>query len=107
VVVPSTRTVTRLSDLDAVATTLLGRASRLTRLVMRRGSRELTPSESGLLDILSGGERTIGEPGETEALTQPAVSKLVDRLERRASYSSRSPRRDRPLSNGGSSTSAG
>ena len=63
--------------------TLLVRTSRLARLMNRAGPRELTRTESGLLDTLSGGQRTINELAETEALTQPAVSKLVDRLERR------------------------
>jgi DNA-binding MarR family transcriptional regulator len=80
---PPARSATRLSDLDAVATTLLGRTSRLTRLLMRTGPRELTRTEAGVLETLSGGELTIGQLAETEALTQPAVSKLVDRLERR------------------------
>jgi DNA-binding MarR family transcriptional regulator len=70
------------SDLDAVGT-LLVRTSRLARLLNRAGPRNLTRTESGLLDTLGGGQRTINELAETEALTQPAVSKLVDRLERR------------------------
>jgi DNA-binding MarR family transcriptional regulator len=49
----------------------------------RMGTRSLTRTESCLLDTLSSGQRTINELAETEALTQPAVSKLVDRLERR------------------------
>jgi len=49
----------------------------------RLGTRNLTRTESCLLDTISGGQRTINELAETEALTQPAVSKLVDRLERR------------------------
>lgn len=63
--------------------TLLVRTSRLARLMNRAGPNNLTRTESGLLDTLSGGQRTINELAETEALTQPAVSKLVDRLERR------------------------
>ena len=63
--------------------TLLVRTSRLARLMNRAGPRDLGRTESGLLDTLSGGQRTINELAETEALTQPAVSKLVDRLERR------------------------
>jgi DNA-binding MarR family transcriptional regulator len=80
---PSASTTTRPSDLDAVGTTLLVRTSRLARLINRTGTRNLARTESGLLDTLSGGQRTINELAETEALTQPAVSKLVDRLERR------------------------
>src|ERR1700683_2825882 len=80
---PSASSSTRPSDLDAVGMTLLVRTSRLARLMNRAGPRYLTRTESGLLDTLSAGQRTINELAETEALTQPAVSKLVDRLERR------------------------
>lgn len=72
-----------MSDLDTVATTLLGRTSRLTRLLMRTGARELSRTEAGLLTTLSGGPRTISDLAETEALAQPSVSKLVDRLQLR------------------------
>jgi DNA-binding MarR family transcriptional regulator len=80
---PSASTSTRPSDLDEVAAILLVRTSRLARLMNRLGTRNLTRTESCLLDTISGGQRTINELAETEALTQPAVSKLVDRLERR------------------------
>src|ERR1700691_3845153 len=80
---PSASTPTRPSDLYEVGITLLVRTSRLARLMNRAGPNNLTRTESGLLDTLSGGQRTINELAETEALTQPAVSKLVDRLERR------------------------
>jgi DNA-binding MarR family transcriptional regulator len=79
---PADSTSTPLNDLDAVGT-LLVRTSRLARLLNRAGPRNLTRTESGLLDTLGGGRHTINELAETEALTQPAVSKLVDRLERR------------------------
>jgi DNA-binding MarR family transcriptional regulator len=79
---PPDSTSTPLNDLDAVGT-LLVRTSRLARLLNRAGPRNLTRTESGLLDTLGGGRHTINELAETEALTQPAVSKLVDRLERR------------------------
>ena len=72
---------TRDEALDIVATTLLGRTSRLSRLLLRTGSRELSRTEVGLLTTLVDGRRTIGDLGETEALAQPSVSKLVDRLE--------------------------
>jgi len=77
------RGVSREDALDAVATTLLGRTSRLTRLLLRTGSRELSRTEVGLLTTLVDGRRSIGELGETEALSQPSVSKLVDKLEAR------------------------
>ena len=77
------RELPRDEALDAVATTLLGRTSRLTRLLLRTGSRDLSRTEVGLLTTLADGHRSIGELGETEALAQPSVSKLVDRLEAR------------------------
>jgi DNA-binding MarR family transcriptional regulator len=70
------------------------RTSRLARLMNQMGSRSLTRTESFLLDTLSFGERTINELAETEALTQPAVSKLVDRLERRELVARRRADRD-------------
>jgi DNA-binding MarR family transcriptional regulator len=69
--------------LNLVASTLLGRTSRLTRLLMRSGSRELTRTEVGVLTTLADGPRRITELAETEALAQPSVSKLVDNLEGR------------------------
>ena len=91
---PSASTSTRPSDLDEVAAILLVRTSRLARLMNRMGTRSLTRTESCLLDTLSGGQRTINELAETEALTQPAVSKLVDRLERRELVARRRADRD-------------
>jgi DNA-binding MarR family transcriptional regulator len=73
----------RTEALDLIASTLLGRSSRLTRLLMRSGSRDLTRTETGLLGSLTDGPRRITELAETEALAQPSVSKLVDSLEAR------------------------
>jgi DNA-binding MarR family transcriptional regulator len=65
--------------LDLIAATL-SRSSRLTRLVMGRGSRQLSRTEAGLLNTLVEGPRRITDLAETEALAQPSVSKLVDKL---------------------------
>lgn len=62
---------------------MLSRSSRLTRLLMRSGSRELSRTETGLLSSLVSGPRRITDLAETEALAQPSVSKLVDSLESR------------------------
>ncbi len=62
---------------------LLARASLLTRLLLRVGSRELSRAEAGLLATLEDGPRRVTELAETEALAQPTVSQLVDRLARR------------------------
>ena len=79
----STEPTSRTEALDLIASTLLGRSSRLTRLLMRSGSRDLTRTETGLLGSLSDGPRRITELAESEALAQPSVSKLVDSLEAR------------------------
>jgi DNA-binding MarR family transcriptional regulator len=73
----------RSEALELVATTLVGRTSRLARLLMRPGSRELSRTEAGLLSTLAEGPRRISELAETEALAQPSVSNLVDKLESR------------------------
>jgi DNA-binding MarR family transcriptional regulator len=79
--IQATKRTTRSDALDLVATTLLGHSSRLTRLLMGRGPRTISRTEAGLLTTLSEGPRRITELAETEALAQPSVSKLVDRLE--------------------------
>jgi len=59
----------RTEALELVATTLVGRTSRLARLLMRPGSRELSRTEAGLLSTLAegsqahhrvGGDRGVG-----------------------------------------------
>jgi DNA-binding MarR family transcriptional regulator len=67
---------------DLIAATM-SRASQLTRLLRARGSRELSRTEGGLLITLVEGPRRITDLAETEALAQPSVSKLVEKLEGR------------------------
>jgi DNA-binding MarR family transcriptional regulator len=74
---------TRAQTTDLVAGAFLHRASRFTRLVMRSGARDLTRTEAGLLGTLLDGPRRISELAETEALAQPTVTQLVDKLVRR------------------------
>jgi DNA-binding MarR family transcriptional regulator len=73
----------RADALELVASTLLGQTSRLTRLLLGSGSLELSRTEAGLLATLVEGPRRITELAGTEALAQPSVSKLVDKLEGR------------------------
>jgi DNA-binding MarR family transcriptional regulator len=87
--------VARAQAIEAVATHLLPRASKLTRLLLRAGPRELTRTEAGLLLGLSEGPRRITELAEAEALAQPTVTQLVDKLERRGLV-----RRDRSSKDG-------
>jgi len=74
----------RAEALDLVANTLLGRAARLTRLLMRSGAHKLSRTEIGVLSTLSDGPRRITELAQTEALAQPTVTQLIDKLEGRA-----------------------
>jgi DNA-binding MarR family transcriptional regulator len=73
----------RAATIDLVASTLLGRAARLTRLLMRSGAHKLSRTEVGVLATLSDGPRRITELAQTEALAQPTVTQLVDKLEGR------------------------
>ncbi|HVW46084.1 MAG TPA: MarR family transcriptional regulator [Solirubrobacterales bacterium] len=73
----------RAAAIDLVASTLLGRAARLTRLVMRSGAHEISRTELGVLATLSEGPRRITQLATTEALAQPTVTQLIDKLEGR------------------------
>ncbi len=74
----------RAEATDIVARNLLGRAARLTRLLMPSGVHELSRTEAGVLGTLRDGPRRITELATTEALAQPTVTQLVDKLEGRA-----------------------
>ena len=73
----------RAEAIDLVASTLLGRAARLTRLLMRSGAHEISRTEVGVLATLSDGPRRITQLAMTEALAQPTVTQLIDKLEGR------------------------
>jgi DNA-binding MarR family transcriptional regulator len=79
----STTPPKRADAIETVATTLLGRAHRLTRLLMRSGAHELSRTEAGVLSTLMDGPARITELAASEALAQPTVTQLVDKLERR------------------------
>jgi DNA-binding MarR family transcriptional regulator len=73
----------RADAIDLVASNLLGRAARLTRLLMRSGDHEISRTEVGVLATLSEGPRRITQLAMTEALAQPTVTQLIDKLEGR------------------------
>ncbi len=79
----SSSTPERGEAIDLVAANLLGRANRLIRLLMRTGQHELSRTEAGVLSTLTEGPRRITELAATEALAQPTVTQLVDKLEGR------------------------
>lgn len=74
----------RAKAIDLIATTLASRASRLTRLLVRSsGPHELSRTEVGALLTLLDGPRRITELATSEALAQPTVTQLVDKLQKR------------------------
>src|ERR1700761_1762660 len=73
----------RTEAIDLVTSTLLARANRLTRLLMRSGAHPLSRTEAGVLSTLTEGPCRITELAATEALAQPTVTQLVDKLESR------------------------
>lgn len=73
----------RAAAIERVASTLLGRAARLTRLLMKSGAHQLSRTEMGVLSTLSDAPRRITQLALTEALAQPTVTQLVDKLEDR------------------------
>src|ERR1700722_19785042 len=79
----SSATTTRAETIDLVSTTLLRRSSMLMRLLTSFGARTLSRTEGGLLLTLLDGPKRITELAETEALAQPTVTKLVDKLQQR------------------------
>jgi DNA-binding MarR family transcriptional regulator len=80
---PESTSSERAEAIELVASTLLGRANRLIRLLMRSGQHELSRTEAGVLSTLTEGPRRITELAATEALAQPTVTQLVDKLEGR------------------------
>src|SRR5436305_9843922 len=73
----------RSRQLDEIALALPQRVSALTRLFFARAGAELSRTEAGLLDALSAGPHRVTELAAREAITQPAVTQLVNRLQQR------------------------
>jgi DNA-binding MarR family transcriptional regulator len=73
----------RARRLDELALALPQRASALTRLFFARTGTGLSRTEVGLLAALVAGPRRVTELAAREGITQPAVTQLVNRLERR------------------------
>jgi DNA-binding MarR family transcriptional regulator len=81
--VPSTHSLRaeRAERIAYVSSRLLTRASLLSRLLAGQLGGELSRTEVGLLNTLSGGPRRITELAELERLKQPTMTVLVQRLE--------------------------
>jgi DNA-binding MarR family transcriptional regulator len=80
---PPTATAARSEAVDELAHALPERIWLLGRLFWRRGQRDITRTEAGLLNSLSDRPRRITELAELEGLAQPTVTLLVGRLEER------------------------
>jgi DNA-binding MarR family transcriptional regulator len=76
-------TAARSEAIDRLSHALPERIWLLGRLFWRRGQRDITRTEAGLLNTLSEGPRRITELAELEGLAQPTVTLLVGRLEER------------------------
>ncbi|HEY2436641.1 MAG TPA: MarR family transcriptional regulator [Solirubrobacteraceae bacterium] len=76
-------TVDRGERLEYVSHELLQGAALLTRLLVRELGGDLSRTEVGLLNTVSGGPRRITELAELEGLAQPTTTILVQQLEER------------------------
>ena len=88
-------TVGRSAAIDLVVGKLAPQASLLTRLLRRAGRGQLSRTEIGALLTLLAGPRRITELATTEALAQPTVTELVDRLQARGLVVRERSREDR------------
>lgn len=69
--------------LDQIAEALPQRASALSRLFLTRTSVRISRIEAGVLGALSSRSYGITELAAQERVTQPAITRLVDRLQER------------------------
>jgi DNA-binding MarR family transcriptional regulator len=74
-------TLNRSELIDYVSQQLPSAAGLLARLLVRQLGGELSRTEVGLLNTLSGGARRITELAELEGLAQPTMTSLVKALE--------------------------
>jgi DNA-binding MarR family transcriptional regulator len=80
---PTASPAHRAEAVEAVARQLLPRASLITRLLLRRGSTDLSRAETGILSSLEQGPQRITELAASQALAQPTVTQLVALLDSR------------------------
>jgi DNA-binding MarR family transcriptional regulator len=73
----------REDRIDDVADHLLVHAAVLTRLLIKQIPGEISRTDAGVLNTLTGGPRRITELAELEGLAQPTMTLLVQRLEQR------------------------
>jgi DNA-binding MarR family transcriptional regulator len=71
----------RSRHLDEIAEALPQRAAALSRLFLARSSVRISRTEAGVIWAVSVRPRRITELAEGEGVTQPAITRLVNRLE--------------------------
>jgi DNA-binding MarR family transcriptional regulator len=69
--------------LDEIAEALPRRASALSRLFLRHTTIEISRTEANVVQALAERPRRIGDLAARESVTQPAITLLVNRLQRR------------------------
>jgi DNA-binding MarR family transcriptional regulator len=79
----TSKTASRAEAVETVAGQLLPRASLIARLLLRRGEGGVSRAEAGILSALDEGPQRITELAGSQALAQPTVTQLVDRLSER------------------------
>jgi DNA-binding MarR family transcriptional regulator len=87
-------TMRERTDVDVVAA-LPQRAARLSRLLYRHSTGDVSRTEAGVLSTLSEGRRRVTELADLEGLAQPTVTVLVGKMEDRGLVS-----RERDTSDG-------
>jgi DNA-binding MarR family transcriptional regulator len=85
----------RAERIDYVAGNLLPHAALLTRLLVKEVRGDLSRTEGGVLNTLTGATRRITELAELEGLAQPTMTLLVQTLEQRGWV-----KRERPADDG-------
>jgi DNA-binding MarR family transcriptional regulator len=75
--------LSRGQRLDEIAEALPRRASALSRLFLRNTTIEISRTEANVMQALAERPRRIGDLAAREAVTQPAITLLVNRLQRR------------------------
>ncbi len=84
----------RRRHLDDIAEALPQRAAALSRLFLARTSVDISRTEAGVVGALSVRPHRITELAAGEGVTQPAITRLVDRLQARGWVARESDPRD-------------
>lgn len=79
----SATVLTRHRQLDDIAEALPQRAGALSRLFLAQSRLGISRIEAGVMDAVSDRPQRITDLAAAEGVTQPAITRLVDRLQRR------------------------